>query len=400
MRTDTAFVLTVLVLCYAVVSALVKRWYIAPALIFIGCGMALGPYGFGVIEAGTDATSFTVLAQLALTVILFNQAAMLDLPSVVRRGHVTFRLLVVGIPLTIVLGTALALWVIPAMPVWEAVCLAAIVAPTEVALIDALLDDRRIPERVRHALSVESGCYDGLALAAMLAAVALASEQNDPDPSRWGWFAIRTEVVSIAVGIGIGVLGGWVIMRSRQRGWMSDTWAQLATLALALVCFEVGERLHGSGFVAAFAGGLAYSMMARRADAQLPSQVTDAAGQLLELMVFAMFGSYAVFIGWRDADWRVVVFAVVALFAVRLVAVSAALLGTDLPARSRLFIGWFGPRGIGTLVLGLLMIERGEIAQSATITQAVVVTVTVSLVVHSLTAPFGIRAVSAAERES
>jgi NhaP-type Na+/H+ or K+/H+ antiporter len=286
------------------------------------------------------------------------------------------------------------------MPLWEAVCLAAIVAPTEVALIDALLEDRRIPERVRHALSVESGCYDGLALAAMLAAVALASEQNDPDPSRWGWFAIRTEVVSIAVGIGIGVLGGWVIMRSRQRGWMSDTWAQLATLALALVCFEVGEKLHGSGFVAAFAGGLAYSMMAQKADAQLPSQVTDAAGQLLELMVFAMFGSYAVFIGWRDADWRVVVFAVVALFAVRLVAVSAALLGSDLPGRSRLFIGWFGPRGIGTLVLGLLMIERGEIAQSATITQAVVVTVTVSLVVHSLTAPFGIRAVSAAGGES
>ena len=103
----------------------------------------------------------------------------------------------------------------------------------------------------------------------------------------------------------------------------------------------------------------------------MPSQVTDAAGQLLELMVFAMFGSYAVFVGWRDADWRVVLFAVVALIVVRLVAVSAALVGTDLPARSRLFIGWFGPRGIGTLVLGLLMIERGEIQQSAMITQAV-----------------------------
>jgi len=390
-RTDTAFVLTILVLCYAVVSGLVKRWYIAPALIFVAFGMALGPFGFGVIEGGADTASFTILAQLALTVILFNQAAMLDLPSVVRRGHVTFRLLVFGFPLTMVLGTALALWVMPAMPLWEAVCLAAIVAPTEVALIDALLDNRRIPERVRHALSVESGCYDGLALAAMLAAVALASEQNDPDPSRWGWFAVRTEVISIAVGLGIGVVGGLVITRSRQRGWMSDVWAQLATLALALVCFEVGERLHGSGFVAAFAGGLAYSMMARRADAQLPSQVTDAAGQLLELMVFAMFGSYAVFVGWRDADWRVVVFAVGALFVVRMVAVSAALLGTDLPGRSRLFIGWFGPRGIGTLVLGLLMIERGEIQQSAIISQAVVVTVTVSLVVHSLTAPLGIR---------
>jgi NhaP-type Na+/H+ or K+/H+ antiporter len=191
MHTDTAFVLTVLVLCYAVVSGLVKRWYIAPALIFIGFGMALGPFGFGVIEDGSDTASFTILAQLALTVILFNQAAMLDLPSVVRRGHVTFRLLVLGIPLAIVLNTAVALLVLPVMPLWEAVCLGAIAAPTEVALIDALLEDRRIPERVRHALSVESGCYDGFALAAMLAAVALASEQNDPDPGRWGWFAVR-----------------------------------------------------------------------------------------------------------------------------------------------------------------------------------------------------------------
>jgi NhaP-type Na+/H+ or K+/H+ antiporter len=390
-RTDTALVLTVLVLCYAVVSGLVKRWYIAPALIFIASGMALGPFGFGVIDAGAHTESFTILAQLALTVILFNQAAMLDLPSVVRRGHVTFRLLVLGIPLSIVLGTVAALLVMPVMPLWEAVCLAAIVAPTEAALIDALLEDRRIPERVRHALSAESGCYDGFALAAMLAALALASEQNDPDPTRWGWFAIRTEVVSLAVGLGIGVVGGLVIVRCRQRGWMSDTWAQLATVALALVCFEVGERLHGSGFVAAFAGGLAYSMMVRRAGSLMPSQVTDAAGQLLELIVFAMFGSYAVFVGWRDADWRVVLFAVVAVFVVRLIAVSTALLGSDLPAKARLFIGWFGPRGIGTLVLGLLMIERGELQQSTMITQAVVVAVTISLVVHSLTAPLGIR---------
>jgi NhaP-type Na+/H+ or K+/H+ antiporter len=324
-------------------------------------------------------------------VILFNQAAMLDLPSVVRRGHVTFRLLVVGIPLSIVLGTVVALLLMPVMPLWEAVCLAAIVAPTEVALIDALLEDRRIPERVRHALSTESGFYDGFALAAMLAALALASEQSHPDPRRWGWFAVRTEVVSLVVGLAVGVIGGLVIASSRHHGWMSDTWAQLATLALALVCFEVGERLHGSGFVAAFAGGLAYSMMVRRSNRDMPTQVSDAAGQLLELMVFAMFGGYALFIGWRDAGWRVIVFSVLALIVVRLVAVSVALVGSDLPARSRLFIGWFGPRGIGTLVLGLVMVGRGEIQQSDMIMQAVVVTVTVSLVMHSLTTPLGIR---------
>jgi sodium/hydrogen antiporter len=391
MHTNTAIVLTVLVLCYAVVSGLVKRWYVAPALVFVLCGIILGPFALDVIDIGTDAASFTVVAQLALTVILFNQAAKLDLSTIFRRRELTFRLLVIGIPLAISLGTVTALIVLPVMPLWEAVCLAAIVAPTEVALIDAVLEDKRVPERVRHALSTESGFYDGFALAAMLAALALASEQTDPDANRWTLFLFRTEVVSVVVGLTIGAIGGLVIAWSQKREWMSDTWAQLATLAVALVCFQVGEGLHGSGFVAAFAGGLAFAFVAKRVDVPPETQVSDAAGQLLELMVFAMFGSYAVVVGWRDAGWRVVVFALLALFAVRVVAVSVALIRSDLPARNRLFIGWFGPRGIGTLVLGLLVVERGQIEQEALIIQVVVVTVTLSLVVHSLTAWPGIR---------
>jgi NhaP-type Na+/H+ or K+/H+ antiporter len=391
MHSQTAFVLTVLVLCYAVVSGLVKRWYLAPALIFVLFGILLGPFVFHVIDIDTDAASFAVVAQLALTVILFNQAAALDLTAVVRRREVTFRLLVIGIPLALALGTATAVLVLPVMPLWEAVCLAAIVAPTEVALIDALLEDTRIPDRIRHALSTESGFYDGFALAAVLAALALASEQADPDSTRWTMFLVRTEVVSVAVGLVLGGVGGLVIARSQLRGWMSQTWAQLATLAVALVCFQVGEGLHGSGFVAAFAGGLAFAFVAKRTGVPPETQVSDAAGQLLELMVFAMFGGYAVIVGWRDADWRVVVFAVVALLGVRLVAVNLALIRSDLPVRNRLFIGWFGPRGIGTLVLGLLVVERGVIEQEQLITQVVAVTVTLSLVVHSLTAWPGIR---------
>ncbi|MGZ6780916.1 MAG: cation:proton antiporter domain-containing protein, partial [Mycobacterium sp.] len=193
-------------------------------------------------------------------------------------------------------------------------------------------------------------------------------------------------------------VGGWVIARSRHRGWMSDTWAQLATLALALVCFAVAERLHGSGFVAAFAGGLAFAFAARRVGVHPDMQVSDAAGQLLELMVFAMFGGYAVIVGWRDASWRVVVFAIVALVVVRLIAVLIALFGSEMPVHSRLFIGWFGPRGIGTLVLGLLMVNRGEIQQEPLITQVVAVTVTLSLVVHSATTYLGIRWLEAREK--
>jgi NhaP-type Na+/H+ or K+/H+ antiporter len=278
------------------------------------------------------------------------------------------------------------------LPLWEAVCLAVIVAPTEAALIDALLEDRRIPERVRNALSVESGFYDGFALAALLAALAFASAQTDHAVQRWVWFAVRGELVSAAVGIVIGLAGAVVISRSHARGWMSDTWAQLATVALALVCFGIGERLHASGFVAAFAGGLAYAVFSPRSDVgPTMTVVSDAAGQLLELLVFALFGGFAVIPAWRDAGWRVVVFAVVALIGVRVAAVAIALLSSGLSLSDTLFIGWFGPRGIGSVVLGLLVIEQGEIHQHALIKQAVVIVVTVSLVVHSLTAPVGIR---------
>ncbi|TGD85588.1 hypothetical protein BayCH28_21430 [Mycolicibacterium sp. CH28] len=391
MHSVTSFVLTLLVLGYAVVSGLVNRWYVAPALIFVGLGMALGPFGFDLLDAGAGTQGYTVLAQLALTVIMFNQAAKLDPGAVLRRGHVTFRLLMVGIPLTLILGTLTAVVLLPVLPWWEAVCLAAIVAPTEVALIDALLEDHRIPERVRNALSVESGFYDGFALAVLLAAMALASAHTDSRPRDWGLFVVRTEFLSVVIGAAVGLLGAAVIAWSRRRDWMSDTWAQLSTLAVALICFELGERVHASGFVAAFTGGLAFALVARRTNTQVSSQVSDAAGQLLELMVFAMLGAFAVIDAWSHVTWQIVVFCVVALFGVRLAAVAVALIRTDLPGYSRAFIGWHGPRGIGTVVLGLLVIDRGDIQHADLIAQAGVVAVTLSLALHSLTAPLGIR---------
>ena len=178
---------------------------------------------------------------------------------------------------------------------------------------------------------------------------------------------------------------------------MSDTWAQLATLALAFVCFQLGEWMEASGFVAAFSGGLAFSFISRSNDDELPTQVSDATGQLLELMVFAMFGAFAVIDGWRNADWRVVLFSVLALFMVRIVAVLVSLVRTSMPMSSRLFIGWFGPRGIGTLVLGLLVINRGEMEHAGLIGTVGVVTVSLSLVLHSLSTAPGIRLLAARE---
>ena len=404
MHSQTALVLIALVFCYALVSGLIRSWYVAPALIFMLLGMALGPFGLNVLDAGPGTEGYTTLAQLALTVILFVQASRLDLSRVLRRGLLSFRLIVIGIPVTLALGALTAALLLPVLPWWEAVCLAAIIAPTEIALIEALLEDARIPAQIRHALSVESGFSDGIALGALLAAVALASARVDPDPGHWAWFAFRTEVVSVLMGVATGLIGGLLVVWSRWRGWISDIWAQLATLAIALVCFELGEVVHASGFVTAFTGGLAFASVTIRgaaADpdgnvgAAVPNQFSDAASQLLELLVFAMFGAFALIDGWRQVSWRVVVFVLIAVFAVRMVAVWIAFLRTDLALRDRAFVGWFGLRGIGTLVLGLLVINSGEIQHEDVIAQAVVVTVTLSLVLHSVTTRPGIRWLSA-----
>lgn len=139
-------------------------------------------------------------------------------------------------------------------------------------------------------------------------------------------------------------------------------------------------------------------MSRRGSDHPLPTQVSDATAQLLELLVFAMFGAFAVIDGWRQADWRVIAFALVALFAVRIGAVFVALVRTGVPAKQQIFIGWFGPRGIGTVVLGLLVVNRGEIQSGDVIATVVVVVVTLSLVLHSLTAGPGIRRVARSSR--
>ena len=394
MHHTTPLVLALLAVCYSVVSQRVNRSSIAPGLIFMLAGMALGPFGLHLLEAGPGTDGYTVLAQLALTVILFVQAAKMRIGL---HGPVTLRLLIIGIPLSLLLGTLTAVVLLPVLPWWEAVCLAAIVAPTEVALIEALLEDRRIPENIRHSLAVESGFYDGFALAALLIALALASARTDPSRGHWAWFIFSTEVASVFVGGLVGLVGGALVGWSRQRDWMSDTWAQLAALALAFICFQFGERIQGSGFVAAFTGGLAFAFMSRRGtEDPVPTQVSDAAGQLLELLVFAMFGAFAVIDGWLRADWRVVVFAVLALFAVRMASVLLALVRTGLPMPDRVFIGWFGPRGIGTVVLGLVVLSRGEIQSIELISTVVVVTVTLSLVLHSLSTAPGIRRLAGA----
>ncbi|KXF55422.1 hypothetical protein AXA44_37845 [Rhodococcus sp. SC4] len=392
MTDQSVFVLIVLVLCFSVVSGRLRRGYLSPAAVFVVVGVVLGADGLGLVEVQADREGFRTVAELALTLILFTQASRLDLRTMLRQGAMARRLLGIGMPLTVVLGTVVALLLLPALPSWEAVCLAVIVAPAEAALVEALLVDPRIPRRIREGLSVESGLYDGFAVAALLTVLAIASQEAEPAPGEWAWFAFRTVHVSLAVGIVIGLVGGKAIAVARAHGWTTDSWAQLATLALAVLCFGAGEQFHGSGFATAFAGGLAYAAIKPgRGQDRAPTQVAGAASELLELVTFALFGAVVVVPAFRDADWRVLAFAIAAVTLVRLVSVLVAFTRSDVPAASVVFMGWFGPRGITTLVLGLIVLEEGVMQEPLLLTQAAVVTVVLSIVLHSVTAPIGIR---------
>jgi NhaP-type Na+/H+ or K+/H+ antiporter len=389
MDTDAVLVLTVLVLGYALVSGRLASSPISPAMAFAAIGLLAGPEVLGLIEVSVDAEAFKRVAELALTVLLFTEASRLDLRALVRRSGLPLRLLGIGLPLTMLLGTILGLLLIPGLGFWAAFVLAVVLAPTDAALGQAVVSDSRVPGVVRRSLSAESGLNDGLALPFLIIGLAFAEQGADGGSfGHWLWFIVRTIGISVLVGAVIGLVGGRLLARGSESGSILERYAELSILALAVLSFVVVEHLDGSGFVGAFVAGIALGAVAPQVAAGEETTAT-AIGELLALVVFALFGAAVLWPAFEDLDARVILYAVLSLTVVRMVPVAISLLGSGFGRATAIYIGWFGPRGIASLIFALLVIEQADLPETATIVQTVVVTVALSIVAHGLTAPGG-----------
>jgi len=372
------------VFVYSVIAGGVERTPITGPIVFTAFGLALGPVGLGWLQLEVDHEGLRTLAELTLALVLFTDAANADLSVLGKSWRIPERLLGIGLPLTIVLGFAVGVLLFPWLGLLEIAILATMLAPTDAALGKAVVTNASVPADVREGLNVESGLNDGICVPILLALLALATgvEQYRPGFSL-GFFA-EAIGIGIAVGVALTLAATWLLRLGARHGWITETWQQLPVAALALSCFALAQLLGGSGFIAAFAGGLLFGTLAKRGKHVL-LLAAEGTGDTLALVTWVAFGAGVVGQAMSYLSWSALLYAVLSLTLIRMLPVYLSLRGLPLRPDAKLFIGWFGPRGLASIVFGILVFTA-DLPGGHTLTVTVVCTILLSILLHGLTA--------------
>lgn len=381
--TDAA-VVALVVVAFALVSRRARRWPVTMPIVTVAAGAAT--QAAGLVDLGLDGAALRVLGEVALAVVLFSDAVRIDVRALRRERGLPVRLLLVGLPLSIVLGTLVVLLLLPSLELWQAALLAAVLAPTDPALGQAVVEDEAVPVRIRQSLNVESGLNDGLALPAVLLFIALAGGRAGEQES-WSAFFAQQVGVGLLLGALIGVLGALALRAASRAQWLDGLYGQLATLALAVLALTVTDELGGSGFVACFVSGLAFGAIGRQEATHL-SEYTEDSGQLLTAVALFGFGNVLLAGALDGLTWQVVTAGLLLLTAVRMVPVLVSLVGSRTRWPTRFFLGWFGPRGLASIVFGLLLLEE-QVPDGEVLFTVIAFTVLASVLAHGASAGIG-----------
>lgn len=375
-------------LAYSLVQRRLATTIVTGPMVFVLLGVLASSDIFGIIEVDSgDAIVgiVNVLFQGTLVLVLFTDAAALNIKSWRADAQLPVRLLGIGLPLTIALGTATAALLFTDLSLWEAGMIGAMIAPTDAALGAAVISNRRVPERIRQALDIESGLNDGVSLPFLLIFMALASETSGRGVAETFLGEIG---IAVFAGLVVGGGGAWLLVRASKAGWAGSAWSSIAVIAIAGAAFVVANPNGGSGFIAVFVAGLAFGGLTR--DKIKPSELLAAdIGLALVQVSFLMFGALLLLPSLGNITWQVVVMVVVALTIARMVPVAIAMIGTGLAVPSLLYMGWFGPRGLATVVYAALVVSGSQVEGLSTITTVALVTVGVSVFAHGMTAYAG-----------
>ncbi len=375
------FIVALMVLAFAGVSGRISASPFTPPMIFAGAGLLLGAYGLLPPLALDDALH--LVAELTLVVVLFTDAARIELASL-RRGYgVPLRLLAIAMPLTVLLGGVVAAIVFPAFGWADALLLGAILAPTDAALGEAVVTNARVPSRVRQALSVESGLNDGVALPAIMILCAFAAPALHPTEG-WSVYVALQLTLGPLVGFTVGMMGGQLVMAGACSGWMSEGFRQISALALAFAAFAGAELIGGNGFIAAFVAGLTIGNTASEVRGCL-YEFAENHGKLMMLLAFLLIGAVLGGPALAALDGATILYSILSLSVVRMLPVWLGLAGVGLRPPTILFLGWFGPRGLASVVFALMVLRLGAPAGHA-ILDIVVATVLLSIFLHGASA--------------
>ncbi|WP_285555312.1 cation:proton antiporter [Actinoplanes regularis] len=377
-----------IVFAWGLFSARLGRADLSAPIVFVTAGLLLAEV-LHVMRLDLTPESIKLLAEVTLVSVLFADASRVGLRQLRADLGWYARLLGLGLPLTIAAGTALALWVIDGTGFWPALLIGAALAPTDAALGASVMTDPAVPARIRRLLNVESGLNDGIATPVVMVAIAGTLATEGVAAHGVGG-ALVDLAIGLAAGIVVGTVGGRGLRMARRRGWASEDFAGPAVLALTMVAYAGTLWLDGNGFVAAFVAGLAFGHFGRRDGAVEVYYVEQTAG-LMSLLTWLVFGAVAVPIVLDGADWRFVVYAVLSLTVVRMLPVAIALIGTRLSRPTVAFVGWFGPRGLASVIFAVIALDElpGEADRAVAI---IGTTVLLSVLAHGLSAkPLALR---------
>jgi len=379
-------ILAIYVFIYSIIAGRIERGFFSGPIVFVASGVIFGPLVLGLFDQPITTRELRILADLTLALVLFIDAANADLSTLRRYIKIPSRMLFIGLPGAILLGFGFAVLLFDGLSLFEAAILATMLAATDAALGKAVITNKSVPIHVREGLNAESGLNDGLCVPVLFVFIALAEGVGAHGSGMSLAVTLVAEELGIGllVGIGLTAIAAPLLRACWRRGWVTEVWVQVTIIALAIACFTVAQSLHGSGYIAAFTGGLLFGHLAKDSTHKLVL-AAEGDAETLAMLTWLVFGAAVV---GQFADlitWQVIAYSVLSLTIIRIIPIFLALTGSGEPVANKLFLGWFGPRGLASIVFAIIVINK-DLPGGKLMVMIVACTVILSLIAHGITA--------------
>jgi NhaP-type Na+/H+ or K+/H+ antiporter len=375
------------VFLYSISSGRLEKTAISGAVLYIVFGLIVGPLGLDILSLEVEAEGLSTLAELTLALLLFSDASNADLAKLKQFSRIPQRLLLIGLPLTILLGFGAGVVLFNGLTLLEIAILATMLAPTDAALGKAVVTNETVPSNIRESLNVESGLNDGICVPILFLFLALIAQTGVEGGTSLLALKLVAEEIGIGAGVGLALtFVGWMLLkRFGDRGWVTETWKQLPVPALAVACFGTAQWLGGSGFIACFVGGMLFGRIVSKQQKHKLLLAAEGTGDTLALITWVVFGASVVGRSIDSLTWQVLLYAVLSLTLVRMVPVFLVLTGMNIRTDEKLFMGWFGPRGLASIVFAVIVLNE-HLPGGDTISMTVAVTIILSILGHGISA--------------